>query len=55
MSNIKFQIKNTNKQKETSDEEKAAYMDRRNGVGARLVPALAQVSYDLIDFILFHQ
>lgn len=27
---------------ETSDEERAAYMDRRNGVGARLVPALQQ-------------
>uniref|UniRef100_A0A914MNV1 Uncharacterized protein n=1 Tax=Meloidogyne incognita TaxID=6306 RepID=A0A914MNV1_MELIC len=30
---------------ETSDEEKAAYLDRRNGVGARLVPIIHQVRF----------
>lgn len=28
---------------ETSDEEHAAYLDRRNGIGARFVPALKQI------------
>lgn len=39
-----FKVKNQTID-ETSDEEKAAYLDRRNGVGARLVPIIHQVRF----------